>query len=71
PARIWVATEGAGLFVIKRKSKEIKNYLHSPSHPKSISSNYIRSLAMVSQNRLRIGTFNDLISYHDGTDSIA
>lgn len=66
-----MATEGAGLFLINPKTKEIKNYLHSPSNPKSISSNYIRSLAMDSQNRLWIGTFNDLNIYHEGTDSFA
>ena len=71
PTRIWVATEGAGLFLINPKTKEIKNYLHSPSNPKSISSNYIRSLALDSQNRLWIGTFNDLNIYHEGTDSFA
>ena len=71
PTRIWVATEGAGLFLINPKTKEIKNYLHSPSNPKSISSNYIRSLAMDSQNRLWIGTFNDLNIYHEGADSFA
>lgn len=69
PTRIWVATEGAGLFLINPKTKEIKTYLHSPSNPKSISSNYIRSLAIDSQNRLWIGTFNDLNIYNEGTDS--
>ena len=69
PTRIWVATEGAGLFLINPKTKEIKNYLHSSSNPKSISSNYIRSLAMDSQNRLWVGTFNDLNIYHEGSDS--
>lgn len=69
PTRIWVATEGSGLFLINPKTKEIKTYLHSPSNPKSISSNYIRSLALDSQNRLWIGTFNDLNIYHEGSDS--
>lgn len=69
PTRIWIATEGSGLFLINPKTKEIKNYTHSPSNPKSISSNYIRSLAIDSQNRLWIGTFNDLNIYHEGTDS--
>lgn len=69
PTRIWVATEGAGLFLINPKTKDIKNYLHSSSNPKSISSNYIRSLALDSQNRLWIGTFNDLNIYHEGSDS--
>lgn len=69
PTRLWVATEGAGLFLINPKTKEVRNYLHSPSNSKSISSNYIRSLAMDSQNRLWIGTFNDLNIYHEGSDS--
>lgn len=69
PTRLWVATEGAGLFLINPKTKEVRNYLHSPSNPKSISSNYIRSLEMDSQNRLWIGTFNDLNIYHEGGDS--
>ena len=46
-----------------------KTYRHSPSDPQSISSNYIRSLALDSQNRLWIGTFNDLNIYHEGNDS--
>lgn len=69
PTRIWVATEGAGLFLINPNTKEVRNYLHSRSNPKSISSNYIRSLALDSQNRLWIGTFNDLNIYHEGSDS--
>lgn len=69
PTRLWVATEGSGLFLINSKTKEIKNYLHSPTNPHSISSNYIRSLALDSQGKLWIGTFNDLNIYHEGTDS--
>lgn len=69
PTRIWIATEGSGLFLVNPKTKDVKNYLHSPTNPKSISSNYIRSLAIDSQNRLWIGTFNDLNIYHEGTDS--
>ena len=69
PTRIWVATEGSGLFLINPKTKEIKNYLHSSSNPHSISSNYIRSLALDSQNRLWIGTFNNLNIYQEVSDS--
>ena len=69
PTRIWVATEGAGLLLLNPKTKEVKAYHHSSSNPKSISSNYIRSLALDSQNRLWIGTFNDLNIYHEGNDS--
>lgn len=69
PTRIWVATEGSGLFLINPKTQEVKIYKHSPYDPQSISSNYIRSLALDSQNRLWIGTFNDLNIYHEGNDS--
>lgn len=69
PTRLWVATEGAGLYLINPKTEEIKNYRHIQGNPQSISSNFIRSLALDSQNRLWIGTFNDLSIYHEGQDS--
>lgn len=71
PTRIWVATEGAGLYLINPKTKEVKNYRHTPSNPQGISSNYIRALVLDSQSRLWIGTFNDLSIYHEGTDSFS
>lgn len=71
PTRIWVATEGAGLYLINPKTKEAKNYRHTSTNPQGISSNYIRSLALDSQNRLWIGTFNDLNIYHEGTDTFS
>lgn len=71
PTRLWVATEGQGLYLFNPKTHEIKSYTHIPGNAKSISSNYIRSLALDSQNRLWIGTFNDLNIYHEGTDSFS
>lgn len=67
--RLWVATEGAGLYLINPKTNQVQNYRHIAGDPNSISSNYIRSLALDAQNRLWIGTFNDLNIYHEGTDS--
>ena len=69
PTRLWVATEGTGLYLLNPKTGEVKNYRHSPGTPQCISSNFIRSLALDSQNRLWIGTFNDLNIYHEGHDS--
>lgn len=69
PTRLWVATEGAGLFLVNPQTDETRNYLHQPSDPRSISSNYIRSFAVDSQNRLWVGTFNDLNIYYEGSDS--
>lgn len=69
-SRLWVGTEGAGLYLINPNTKEVvQNYRHIAGNPKSISSNYIRSLALDAQNRLWIGTFNDLNIYHEGADS--
>lgn len=69
PTRIWIATEGAGLLLLNPQTEEVKTYVHSSSNPQSISSNYIRSLALDSQNRLWIGTFNDLNIYRETNDS--
>lgn len=69
PSRLWVATEGAGLYLVNPNTKEVQNYRHKSGDAKSISSNYIRSLALDAQNHLWIGTFNDLNIYHESTDS--
>ncbi len=69
PSRLWIATEGAGLYLMNPITGVIKNYRHQANNAKSISSNYIRSLALDAQNRLWIGTFNDLNIYHEGSDS--
>ena len=67
--RIWIGTEGAGLLLVNPKTQEIKTYRHSTSNPQSISSNYIRSLALDTQNHLWIGTLNDLSIYHENSDT--
>ncbi len=69
PTRLWVGTEGSGLYLFNPKTGTMKNYRHIPGNEQSISSNYIRSLAIDSQNRLWIGTFNDLNIYHEANDS--
>lgn len=69
PTHIWIGTEGAGLLLVNPKTQEIKTYRHSTSNPQSISSNYIRSLALDAQNRLWIGTLNDLSIYHKNSDT--
>lgn len=68
-SRLWVATEGAGLFLINPRNEHIKQYRHQATDKKSISSNYIRSLELDAQNRIWIGTFNDLNIYHEPSDS--
>ena len=50
--RIWIATEGNGLYLYNPANKSSKNYRRSPSNKNSLISNYIRSLAFDRQNRL-------------------
>ena len=68
-SRLWIGTEGGGLYLFNPKTNTIKNYQHDPNNPKSISSNYIRSLALDAQNKLWVGTFNNLNIYWESTDS--
>jgi len=67
--RIWIGTEGAGLFMLNPVTKEVKNYRHKEGDPNSLSSDYIRSIAIDGQNRLWVGTFNDLNIYKEAKDS--
>ncbi len=59
-SKIWIGTEGEGLFLYNLNTREFINYRHNPSDKYSISSNYIRSLTFDSQLHLWIGTFNAL-----------
>jgi len=66
--RIWVGTEGAGLFLINPEKGDImKNYLNDPYKEESICSNYIRTILLDKDDRLWIGTFHGL-SLLNGND---
>jgi len=67
--RIWIGTEGAGLFLFNMLTGELKNYIKNPGNPNSLSSNFIRSLAFDSQYRLWVGTFNGLSVMSNGDES--
>lgn len=67
--RLWIATEGDGLYMLNLKTSQVKSYKHSALNPTSLGSNYIRSLALDVQNRLWIGTFNELNIYNDKQDN--
>ena len=72
PTRLWVGTEGGGLFLINPKTDElIKNYTNTPGEKGCISSNYIRSLAIDSQKRLWVGTISSLNIYNEESDSFS
>lgn len=68
PSRLWVGTEGGGLYLINPLTDERKRFVHSFEHG-SISSNYIRALALDTQGKVWIGTFNDLNIYQEQTDA--
>jgi len=61
--KIWVATEGEGLFLIDETRNTIKQYRHSKTDDRSISSDYIRSLGLDNKGRLWVGTFEGLNIY--------
>ena len=69
--RIWIGTEGAGLFLLNLTTGEVKNFRHNHSNPNSLSSDYIRSLAFDAQFNLWIGTFNALSIMSNGEDKFS
>ena len=71
PIHLWVGTEGDGLFLINLMTNEVRNYTHNPQHSNSISSNYIRSFSLDSQNNLWIGTINSLNVYNEKSDNFS
>ena len=66
--RIWLATEGNGLYLYNMKTKELKNYRHEDGRS-GLNSNYVRSLALDTENRLWVGTYGGLNIYKEGMDS--
>lgn len=62
--RMWVATEGEGLFCLNPNSinAEVAHY----GHGSGISSNYVRSLAFDTEGKLWVGTFGGLDIYAAG-----
>lgn len=71
PIRLWIGTEGYGLFRINPLTHEVRNYTHNPQDGNSISSNYIRSFSLDAQNNLWIGTINSLNIYNETTDNFS
>lgn len=69
PTRLWVATEGNGLYLLNPKSREIKNYSATPGSLTGLLSDYVRYLSLDPQGRLWVGTYDGLNIYHEGSDS--
>lgn len=66
--RVWLATEGDGLYLYDTKTRELKNYRYA-NGKSGLNSNYVRSLALDTENRLWVGTYGGLNIYKEGTDS--
>lgn len=61
--RLWVGTEGHGLFLVNPQTDEVVHYKYIPGDKGTISSNYIRTLALDSEQQLWVGTTNSLNIY--------
>lgn len=65
--RLWIATEGSGLYIYDLKTKKLRNYRYEDK-TSGLSSNYVRSLALDRENRLWVGTYSGLNIYDEGKD---
>lgn len=68
PVRLWVGTEGHGLYCINTETDEVRHYAYQATGQPSISSNYIRSLCLDVQGNLWVGTLHDLNIYNEKED---
>ena len=67
--RIWIGTEGSGLYLFDISNNKFLKFSHEKNNPLSISSDYIRSLCYDFQQRLWIGTFVGLNIYNPTNNS--
>jgi signal transduction histidine kinase/ligand-binding sensor domain-containing protein/CheY-like chemotaxis protein/AraC-like DNA-binding protein len=67
--RIWIGTEGSGLYLFDITKNKFLKFSHEKNNPLSISSDYIRSLCYDFQQRLWIGTFVGLNIYNPTNNS--
>lgn len=65
--RLWVATEGKGLFRINPQTLATNIYRKGGEH--QLSSDYVRVLATDQQNQLWVGTFTALNIYNEEKDT--
>lgn len=61
--RIWLGSEGQGLFVYDDATRHLAHYQRNPRDPTSLASNKIRALHRDRHNRIWIGTFNGVNVY--------
>jgi len=54
-ARIWVGTDGAGLFLLDESGNVLRHFLHNPHDPQSIPDDYVVALYEARDGTLWIG----------------
>lgn len=67
--KLWVGTEGNGLFLVNPETEQSIQYKHIHGEKGSISSDYVRSLAFDSKEQLWVGTMNGLNIYDNKSNS--
>lgn len=71
PNRLWIATEGNGLYLLNPRNQQLKNYSNTPTNPTSLIADYVRSLCLDPQGQLWVGTYEGLSIYHESSDSFS
>jgi ligand-binding sensor domain-containing protein/signal transduction histidine kinase/DNA-binding response OmpR family regulator len=66
---LYIGTYRKGLDVYNLKTGSFKNYQHDKANGKSLSDNYIYSLAIDKKNRIWIGTGNGLSLFDEQSDT--
>lgn len=69
PTRLWIGTEGDGLFLVNPQTLEVTHY--TAGKKGSISSDYVRSLALDSYKQLWVGTIHSLNIYNEADDTFS
>ncbi len=64
---VWIATD-RGLYRYNRNGNVAKHYLHEARSPRSLSQNYLTSLAVTADKQLIIGTLRGANVYNPMTD---
>lgn len=67
-SRVWFATEGHGLYLYDTQSGELKHYRYQ-DRQSGLNSDYVRSLALDTEDHLWVGTYGGLNIYKESTDS--
>lgn len=67
PSQIWISTEN-GLYALSRASGEWKRYVHDARNPRTLTQNFVTSLAMTKNGELLASTLHGLNIYNPVSD---